>query len=60
MAMKRNGLQKMRAFFEDLTAQGINDFQKTLFPVIFIIFLIPYVLAVQFKWGDIPPQDMND
>ena len=58
--MKRTGLQKMRAFIEDWTAQGINDFQKTLFPVIFIIFLIPYVLAVQFKWGDIPPQDMDD
>lgn len=37
---------------ERMTAQGINDFQKTLFPVIFLTFLIFFACYVYFRPGE--------
>ena len=41
------------------TAQGINDFQKTLFPFIFLIFTILFSICSYYKVGDIESEDLN-
>ena len=42
------------------TAEGINDFQKTLFPCVLLVFVFFYVLAAHFKWGDIDTDEKDD
>ena len=41
------------------TAQGINDFQKTLFPFIFLTFAILFSICSYMKVGDIEQEDLN-
>ena len=48
-------MQKINGMINGWTAKGINKFQKTLFPIIFLVFTIFYGLAAYFKWGDIKP-----
>ena len=48
-------LERMKAIPAGWTADSINNFQKTLFPFIFILFTFFYVLAANFKWGQGPP-----
>ena len=38
---------------EGWTAQGINDFQKTLFPIAFLLFTLLFSLCTYYKVGDI-------
>ena len=35
-------------FLQPWTAQRINDFQKTMFPLVFVVFLIGFSLAVYY------------
>ena len=52
---KKTIMQKINGMMNGWTAKGINKFQKTLFPIIFLVFTIFYGLAAYFKWGDIKP-----
>ena len=42
------------------TAQGINDFQKTLFPFIFLLFALLFSIFSYLKVGDIEPENMDE
>ena len=53
-------MQRFREWKDGLTAQGINDFQKTLFPFIFLLFTLMFALHSYFRFGDIKPKNMDD
>ncbi len=40
------------------TAQGINDFQKTLFPLAFCLFTLLFALCAFYKVGDIEQDEL--
>ena len=42
------------------TAQGINDFQKTLFPFLFLLFAFLFALFSYLKVGDIEPENIDE
>ena len=42
------------------TAQGINDFQKTLFPFMFLLFAFLFAIFSYMKVGDIEPENMDE
>ena len=55
-----NRMEKFKQWKDGLTAQGINNFQKTLFPFIFLLFTLMFALHSYFRFGDIKPKDMDD
>jgi hypothetical protein len=46
-------------WYKDWTAEGVNNFQKTLFPILFLVFTLIFSLCAYFKVGDIEPEDLN-
>ncbi len=57
---KSVGLQIRDRTVGKWTAQGINDFQKTLFPLIFLTFSLIFSFVAYFKIGDIEPEDLDN
>ena len=60
-----NGKRSISGWFMDKTigkwtAQGINDFQKTLFPFMFLTFAFLFSICSYLKIGDIAPEDFDD
>ena len=55
-----NRMERFKQWKDGLTAQGINDFQKTLFPFIFVLFTVFFALYSHFRFGDIKPKNMDD
>ena len=49
-----------RATVGKLTAQGINDFQKTLFPFMFLTFVVLFAFCTYYRVGDVEPKDLDD
>ena len=61
IAVKNQSMSaKIKNLTKGWTAQGINDFQKTFFPCLFLFFVFFYVLAAHFKWGDIDSDEEID
>ena len=56
---KQSVAAKLKNLTETWTAQGINDFQKTLFPCLLLGFVFFYVLAAYFRWGDIDSEEKD-
>ena len=52
--------EKFKAWKSSWTAQGINDFQKTLFPIIFMLFTLWFSLHTYNRVGDIEPININN
>ena len=55
-----NRMERFKQWKDGLTAQGINDFQKTLFPFIFVLFTVFFALYSHFRFGDIKPKNMDE
>jgi hypothetical protein len=50
---------KQKLGFGNLTAEGVNNFQKIFFPCLFVIFTFFFSLVAYFKVGDVEPEDLN-
>ena len=57
--VKKPILERVKSMFDGWTAQGINNFQKTLFPFLFLGFTVFYALASYYQWGNIDPENFE-
>ena len=52
--------EKLKDWHSTWTAQGINDFQKTLFPIFFLLFTTWFTLHTYNRVGDIETNNIDD
>ena len=56
--ISKKKISKIQYVTKGWTAKGINSFQKTFFPTLFIVFLFFYSLEAYFQWGDIESSEI--